>query len=97
MKLTSIIFVLTPLLGLTQQSETDILKHREQHKLDLLDTANHMLNTEEIKAFQGLDYYEFDATYQVNVKFSKDKGQNLKCQLRQTELQFIDAMVMLTF
>jgi hypothetical protein len=55
MKRIPLIFFLIPFLGVSQQSETEILEHREEHKTELLDTANHMLSIEEIKEFQGLD------------------------------------------
>jgi uncharacterized protein (DUF1684 family) len=78
MKITSFILLLIPFIGASQQSETEILEHREEHKQELLDTANHMLSNEEVDEFQGLDYFDFDPFYQVNVTFTKDKGKKFE-------------------
>ena len=57
-----------------QLTEQETLAHRAQHLSDLMDTSKHILNSEEIEHFQGLDYFDFDPNYQVKAIFKKDKG-----------------------
>lgn len=76
-----IITLLITFIGFTsngQKTKTEIAKHREEHRQELLDTANHMLSIEEISEFQGLDYFDFDTSFQVNVRFTKDKGKKFE-------------------
>lgn len=53
-------------------------ENREQHRKELLDTVNGVLNREEIDEFKGLDYFAFDASFQINAKFRKSKGKKFK-------------------
>ena len=78
MKRIPLIFLLIPFLAVSQQSETEILEHREEHKTELLDTSNHMLSIEEINEFQGLNYFNFDSTFQLKATFTKDKGKKFE-------------------
>jgi len=76
--ITALFISTTCLFSQAQSTEAEILEHREEHKQELLDTANHMMTTEEIESFGGLDYFSFDKAYQVEVKFTKDKGRKFE-------------------
>ncbi|PWL29570.1 MAG: hypothetical protein DCO96_07370 [Fluviicola sp. XM-24bin1] len=57
-----------------QLSETETLENRAEHEAELRDTSLHMLDSMERAEWQGLDYYDFDTTYQVTARFKKKKG-----------------------
>ncbi|NRA12238.1 MAG: DUF1684 domain-containing protein [Crocinitomicaceae bacterium] len=61
-----------------QMTASEMKEHRSAHKTYLLDTNSHWLNKEEVENFQGLDYFDFDSTYQINVVFTKDKGKKFE-------------------
>lgn len=75
---TALLVATTGLGAQAQQSEAEIAEHRKEHKKELLDTANHMMNLEEVQEFGGLDYFDFDKSYQIEVKFTKDKGRKFE-------------------
>ena len=79
MKIIITLFVAT--MGLStyaQQTKEEVEADRLLHKTELLDSNNHMMNVEEIAEFEGLDYFDFDANYQVKVQFTKDKGKKFE-------------------
>ena len=49
--------------SMAQLSRKEIMEHRDTHKTELLDTAFHMMNQEEIDEFGGLDYFNFDSMF----------------------------------
>lgn len=61
-----------------QLTKEEIEQSRKDHLTHLTDTSFHLLNQEEIDAFPGLDYFEFDKQFQVVAKFTKDKGRKFK-------------------
>jgi len=61
-----------------QKTAKEIEEHRAEHLNSLTDTAAHVLNAEEIAAFEGLDYFPFDADFQITAKFTKDKGKKFE-------------------
>lgn len=61
-----------------QATEEEIEDHRAQHLAYLLDTASGWLNQQEVEEFGGLDYFDFDSTFQVMAKITKDKGRKFK-------------------
>ena len=61
-----------------QKTESEVQQIRDQHLADLMDTSKHILNTDEIANFHGLDYFEFDEKYQITATFIKDKGRKFE-------------------
>ena len=61
-----------------QLSESEILEKRTEHDSELRDTAVSILNSEEISEFEGLDYFDFDSTFQIEAKFCKRKGRKFE-------------------
>ena len=59
-------------------SESEIIQHRADHLATLMDTASGYLKAEDIEHFQGLDYFDFDSTYQVVADFKKSKGKKFE-------------------
>ncbi|GAB5418659.1 MAG: DUF1684 domain-containing protein [Crocinitomicaceae bacterium] len=57
-----------------QLTEKEILDHRAEHEAEIRDTANHMLDSLERAEWQGLDYFDFDPSYQITARFKKKKG-----------------------
>jgi hypothetical protein len=79
MKITiTVLIALFALSAYSQKTKEDIEAHRSAHKTELLDTNGHMMNAEEIAEFGGLDYFDFDSTFQVEVLFTKDKGKKFE-------------------
>ena len=64
--------------ALSQMSEKEILDHRKDHLIALTDSSTKMLTPDEIKAFQGLDYFDFDSTFQIQAKLKKKKGKKFE-------------------
>lgn len=62
----------------TQMTSQETSLAREHHAMELSDTAFGVLNQEEINEFHGLDYYEFDSSYQIEARFMKSKGKVFK-------------------
>lgn len=56
-----------------QYTSTQVDSLRTIHIEELKDSTG-VLNAEEIESFHGLDYYDFDSSYQVNARFIKKKG-----------------------
>jgi len=75
MKLTLLIaLTLISTFGFAQKTKKEIHTGRNSHLEELLDAKKGILTPEEISAFKGLDYFEFDSAYQVTAIFKKDKG-----------------------
>ena len=66
------ILLLTNSLG--QLSESEVGTKRNEHAEELNSIKKGILNQEEITKFKGLDYFSFDATYQIEVKYVRNKG-----------------------
>ena len=64
----------------TQSTEEEIITHREDHLVYLLDTASGWLSQQEVDEFGGLDYFDFDKSFQITAKLIKDKGRRFKMQ-----------------
>ncbi|MCJ8288962.1 MAG: DUF1684 domain-containing protein [Crocinitomicaceae bacterium] len=62
----------------SQSSEEEITTHRANHLVYLLDTTSGWLSQEEVDQFGGLDYFDFDESFQITAKFTKDKGRRFK-------------------
>jgi len=76
-----IIILLSALISavsFAQKSESEILDLRKKHAEELNDSTSGMLDAEEIRDFGGLDYFEFDSTYQIEATFIKKKGRKFK-------------------
>jgi len=63
---------------LAQLSEKEIVEARSKHEAELRDTSNHMLDSVALLHFAGLDYFDFDSSYQVVGTFQKKKGKRFK-------------------
>lgn len=61
-----------------QLSEKETLAARTKHEKELRDTSNHMLDSVALQHFAGLDYFDFDSTYQVVGTFTKNKGKRFE-------------------
>lgn len=76
-----ICFVLTTFICsivFSQSTEEEITQHRTDHLAYLLDTASGWLSQKEVDEFGGLDYFDFDESFQVTAKLTKDKGKRFK-------------------
>lgn len=69
-----VIFALFSFAAQCQLTEAEILEQRSELEAELKDTSNHMLDSMELANFEGLDYFDFNADYQVFGTFTKDKG-----------------------
>ena len=58
---------------LSQKTEIEINELRNDHLLSLTDSSQKMLTPEEIKEFQGLDYFKFDSKFQIEARFKKEE------------------------
>ena len=76
--ITSIFALFFVLVSTAQMTASEVDQHRKEHLTSLTDTASHGLNLKEIEEFGGLDYYDFDAKYQMNVTFTRDKGKKFE-------------------
>jgi uncharacterized protein len=77
-KLLTLLLLGCSIGAFAQLSESELLEKRSAHDSELRDTAAGVLNQEEIAAFHGLDYFDFDSTYQVQATFIKKKGRKFK-------------------
>jgi uncharacterized protein (DUF1684 family) len=73
-----ILFIFCTEIASAQMSHEGILLHRREHLAELGDTAAHVLDLDEIESFGGLDYFDFDSTYQLKVKFKKSMGKTFE-------------------
>ncbi len=79
MKFTIFISVLFLSLKVTaQSSKEEILAARAQHDAEIRDTSNHVMDSLELTQFGGLDYFDFDSSYQVVGTFEKNIGRRFK-------------------
>jgi hypothetical protein len=69
-----IAIILFSKIGFSQKTKVEINKDRNTHLKKLKDTVNGILTKEEIGEFNGLDYFNFDSTYQIQAIFKKKKG-----------------------
>ncbi|MGY8927458.1 MAG: hypothetical protein ACKVJC_09220, partial [Flavobacteriales bacterium] len=54
--------------------ESEINQLRKEHSETLSNLDSKVLTPEEIKNFGGLDYFEFDTTFQIKARFKKRRG-----------------------
>tara|TARA_B110000285_G_scaffold86512_1_gene99164 strand:- start:2190 stop:2789 length:600 start_codon:yes stop_codon:yes gene_type:complete len=73
-----LIVVCMPKISFSQKTEIEITELRNDHKLLLIDSTKKMLTPEEIKEFQGLDYFEIDSKFQIEARFKKKKGKKFE-------------------
>ena len=73
-----LLFLLISNLTFGQLSESDVLEKRKIHAEELGDSTMGVLNAEEISEFEGLDYFEFTSTFQIEATFTKKKGRRFK-------------------
>jgi len=73
-KLTIVFFLLFSTVSFAQLTEQETLESRQEHGVELRDTSNHMMDSVEMANWQGLDYFDFDTTYQILARFKKRKG-----------------------
>lgn len=78
MKIILFTFILLGFYGFSQNSEESILRKRAIHAAELMDSTSGILNQDEIEHFQGVDYFDFDSTFQITAKFTKSKGKKFK-------------------
>ncbi len=76
--LTILIAIIICLTTSAQMTESEVLDHRSDHLKELVDPEQGMLSEEEITSFGGLDYFEFDSTYQITAIFQKSKGKKFE-------------------
>ena len=80
MKCSIILFITTCIVSISfsQKTEIEILNLRKDHLLMLKDSSTKMLTPEEIIKFQGLDYFAFDAKFQIECRIKKKKGEEFE-------------------
>lgn len=75
MKLINLLYILvTSSFCFGQQTSAEVQSIRIEHLKELKDVEKGILKADEIKDFEGLNYFDFDSTYQLTAIFSKDKG-----------------------
>ncbi|MBL1279307.1 MAG: DUF1684 domain-containing protein [Fluviicola sp.] len=62
----------------SQKTKNEVDSLRIEHLKELKSPEAKVLDEEEIADFKGLDYYDFDATYQLVATFKKDKGKKFE-------------------
>ena len=70
--------VLTMFSTNAQKSEEEILTERAEKEAHIRDTTHGILRPIELEEFGGLNYFDFDSTFQVEGVFTKDKGKVFK-------------------
>jgi uncharacterized protein (DUF1684 family) len=55
-----------------------ILKNRDKHLQELLDSTSHILKSDEIKTFNGLDYFPVNEQFIIDATFKEDIGKKFK-------------------
>lgn len=78
MKYITLLLILVHISSFGQLTKEETNTARTEHAKELADTSYGVLNLEEIKAFQGLDYYEFNDEYQIEATFQKSVGKVFK-------------------
>lgn len=79
MKIIAVLFTLISSFGVHSQTYEDtIIESRVIHMGELIDTATHILNQDEIDHFEGLAYFDVDSTYRINAVFTKSIGKKFK-------------------
>ena len=73
-----LILVFVSYFSFGQLSEPEINQKRKEHAHELNDSTMGVLNAQEIHEFEGLDYFDFDSTYQIEAVFIKKKGRRFK-------------------
>jgi len=73
-----ILSALCSIASFAQKSESEILASRAEHEAMLLDSSTTILDSLEYAAFLGLDYFDFDANYQILARFEKKKGKKFE-------------------
>jgi len=74
-------FLFTGLLQIVaaQTNYSDsVSKLREQHFTELKDTASGILMRDEIREFQGLNYFEIDENFKVQATFTRSRGKKFE-------------------
>ncbi len=67
-------FLLLSAFNYAQLSEAETLANRAELEAEIQDTTNHMLDSLERANWQGLDYFDFDTSFQITARFKKKKG-----------------------
>lgn len=76
--LTLLFSIVLTLNSFTQTYKDSIIQLRVIHMGELIDTANKILNLDEIDHFEGLAYFEVDSNFRIIGKFTKSKGKKFK-------------------
>ncbi len=71
-------FLLLSTFAFSQLTEQETLENRTEHQADLRDTSIHMMDSIERTEWQGLDYFDFDTSYQITARFKKKKGRKFE-------------------
>ncbi len=78
-KILLILLILEHVFNLNAQTYSDSISQlRKEHLAELVDTNSHILNSEEIKEFVGLDYFTFTDSFKITAVFVKNKGKKFK-------------------
>ena len=76
--ITLLIAICITTVSFSQISKKEVLDLRKDHLISLLDSTTKMLTPEEIKEFKGLDYFDFDSTFQIKARLKKKKGKKFE-------------------
>lgn len=71
-------FLLLSTFSFGQLSESEVLEKRKIHAEELTDSTAGVLSAEEIDEFGGLNYFDFDSTFQIQAVFIKKRGKRFK-------------------
>ena len=92
-----LIFLAPSIAVFSQKSEAETLSNRIAKEAHLKDSSSHMLDSLELASFIGLDYFDFDSSYQIEATFTKDKGPKFEMPTSTTRLPIYRRYGYLTF
>lgn len=69
---------LCQVIGAQTNYADSINRLRDQHLIELKDTASRILKLDEIREFQGLRYFEVDEKFKLQASFTRSKGKKFK-------------------
>lgn len=70
--------ILLSINSFSQKSKREIDSLRTEHFNELTEPEEGVLNEDEIEHFEGLNYFEFDARYQIKTRFKKRIGKEFE-------------------
>ncbi len=79
MKYLIILFSLLYINSLIAQTyEDSLVELRIVRMGEMIDSSSHILNAEEQKSFEGLQFFKVDSTFRIQAKFTKEVGKKFE-------------------